>query len=356
MRRSSIRRLWRCAHGALALLALLAVACVLAVIIVGMETQGGAATPLLGNSPENVQRAIQRAGPDGFTFLVVGDVRRGTATFEKLLKLASGEAPAFVVIVGDFVASPRFADHRLFAAEIAEDAPPFPIFLVPGNHDVSPHGPFRIGDFRQAYGPAQFHFSIGDHLFVFLNNVPPGRTTGSHIRFLDRALSQAPRTVRDTFVFMHVPPLARSGEPARGRATTDEPLLELIRKHHVRHVFAGHYHGYWKRESEGTTYIVTGGGGARLRDRSTGFHHLVRMAVDGDKVGETVIATGRAPEALEAIERTIAARIWPLVVGNGLCVAGTVAVLLGAIWLLARSVERWRELGHAWPGSGLSRY
>ena len=347
MRTSIVRRLYRCGHGVLALLALAALACVLAVLIVGMETQGGTATPLLGNSPENVQRAIQRAGPDAFTFLVVGDVRRGTATFEKLLALASREAPAFVVIAGDFVASPRFADHRLFATEITEDAPPFPIFLVPGNHDVSPHGPFRVEDFEQAYGPAQFHFTIGDRLFVFLNNVPPARAAGSHVRFLQRALSAPPRTVRDIFVFMHIPPLRRPGHPAPGRATTDEPLLELFSKHHVRYVFAGHHHGYWKRESDGTTYIVTGGGGARLHDPSTGFHHLVKVTVEGGRVDETVIATGRALEAFEAIERTIAVRIWPVVVGSGLGVAGMVAVLLGAIWLLAHAAERWREAGRA---------
>jgi hypothetical protein len=60
---------------------------------------------------------------------------------------------------------------------------------------------------------------------------------------------------------------------------------------------------------------------------------------------------GRAWAALEDIELVMALRLWPLVIASELSVAGTAALLLGAVWLLAHSAERWVELGR-WSGRG----
>ena len=98
----------------------------------------------LGNSPENVRRLTGSADPNDIVFFATGDVKEGTLTFEKLLRIAAGERPDFLVVLGDFVAEPEFARHQFFVHEMEEQHLPFPVFLVPGNHDVHADGPFRI--------------------------------------------------------------------------------------------------------------------------------------------------------------------------------------------------------------------
>ena len=342
--RPVVRRLKQCAWAGLALVAVLVVGGVVAVLIVGTRAHGGTLPPLLGNSAHNIRHMATHTDPDSFTFLVVGDVQHGTRTFERLLDIARADKPAFAVILGDFVSEPEFARHKLFATEIGEEAPPFPIFLVPGNHDISPTREFQLDDFERTYGPAQFTFALGKHLFVFLNTAPGYTQSLEYCRFLEEAVSRAGQRVQDVFVFMHVPPSGLSHDVIARELPGSERFLALAGTLRVRYVFAGDHHGYWKGKRGPTTYIVTGGGGAHLRGDHGRFHHAVRLAMHRGEVTETVLAVPHCSEWAEQLERNIVVHVWPVIIGSRATLAAIVALLFATVWLLDYSARRaWRR-------------
>ena len=298
---------------------------------------------LLGNSPEVVERTVAATDPDDFTFYVTGDTQKGTETFEKLLKIIAEDRPDFLVIVGDFVHRPDPARHRLFIQEIAEHHLPFPVFLVPGNHDLHPSSAFGVAEFERLYGASQFHFTVGRNLFLILNGSPPYDTAGGYLDHMERVLAEQAGQAEHVFVFMHVPPTGLSPNVRARDLDGSERFRELARKYGVDYVFCGDHHGYWKGKRDGTTYVVCGGGGSRLRGTRGRFHHAVRVAVDGGSVADTVVAVEYEERGMESIERSIVVRHWPTLTRNWAPGGLTALCLALSMSVLVVSATRWRR-------------
>ena len=313
-------------------------------VAVGLRIQAGKPSKFLGNRTENTAFLKATTDPNDFTFIVAGDIKGGTATFESLLSVMQPEKPAFSVVLGDFVSGPELNRHRLFAFEMSEDNLRFPMFLVVGNHDVSPEGPFRLEDFERIYGPSQFDFMIGKHLFIFLNNAPPFDKTEEYLNFLERVLCERAKQSQDIFVFMHVPPSRLNPSLMCNTPHGSERFYRLVEKYHVQYVFAGDHHGYVKTVKDGTTYIVTGGGGARLRGKHGRFHHLVRIGVENGMTTETVVVTKKHLETMELLERNVVVHLWPLIAQNSISVGVTLLLSGIVVWLLVFSLRRCRQL------------
>ncbi len=320
----------------------LAVLCI--TVVIGLWVQTAKLPKFLGNNSENITYVNTAANPDDFTFIVVGDIKGGTATFEAMLDIMRPDKPAFAVILGDFVSDPQLIRHKLFAFEMTEHTQNFPIFLIPGNHDVSPDGPFKLKDFETMWGPAQFHFTIGQYLFVFLNNIPPYGQTGEYLKFLEQAISGQAEKIQKIFVFMHVPPSDLNSSIQSLGLEGSQKFMQLAKKYRIDYVFAGDHHGYVKTKKDGTTFIATGGGGARLRGEHGRFHHLVRIAVKNGMISETVIATRKRLETYELMERNATVHLWPLITQNPVSIAVTLVVFGTSIWLLIFSFRRRKEL------------
>jgi len=310
------------------------------VIVTGARVETVEFPKFLGNSPENVAHLNKGTDPNEFTFCVVGDVTRGTATFEALLEFAEQDKPAFLVVLGDFVRRAELIRHKLFALEVAEHIRGFPIFVVPGNHDISLDGTFRLEDFEKIYGPAQFSFTIGKNLFVFLNDILPATQIERCLGFLERAVSGQAQEVEKIFVFVHIPPSGLDASLECSFMPESEKFFELLSRHDVDYVFTGHHHGYAKTEKNGTTFVITGGGGNALEGKHGRFHHMVRVAVKNGAITDTVIAARRHLEVSENAERQIAAHLWPLIAGNWLSVTTTSLLSGAAILWLVISIRR----------------
>ena len=317
---------------------------IIAVIAVGIRVNITDFPESLGNTSTNIDHIKSTIDPNEFTFVVVGDPKGGTATFEAMLDIANQDKPAFAVIVGDFVGHSRLISHNLFALEMAETEDGLPTFLVPGNHDISSDGSFGLKDFENTYGPAQFSFSVGDNLFIFLNVIPPYGKTGQYLDFLEQTIKNKKEKTEKIFVFTHIPPSGVNSSLICSGLPESEKFLQLAKKYNIDYVFSGDHHGYVKTEKDGTTFLVTGGGGARLRGKHGKFHHLVRMSVKKDFVTETVIASKRQLETAELIERNMVVYIWPLISKNYSSAAATFVTLASAIWLLIVSIRRRKQL------------
>lgn len=146
------------------ILASLGLTALIIIVIIGMCVHIAKLPTTLGNSPANIDNIKAIIDPNEFTFVVVGDTKSGTATFEAMLDVIHQDRPAFAVILGDFVCHPERTSHKLFALEMTEHTKVLPIFVIPGNHDISTDGPFRLKDFENSY--------------LFVNNfTPPKETT-----------------------------------------------------------------------------------------------------------------------------------------------------------------------------------
>jgi len=293
-----------------------------------------------GNNQKNISYVTGKTDANDFTFIVVGDVKGGTATFEAMLEIISNDKPAFAVILGDMVGPATEISHKLFAFEMQEHSRDIPMFAVVGNHDVDPNGSFGINDFENLYGPAQFSFCIGEYLFVFLNDVGPYCESGEYIDFLESAIRSREGKIKKTFVFMHVPVISIDGSLRSSGLEGSERFTELAKKYNVDYVFAGDYHGYVKQGKDNTTYIISGGGGGRLRGEHGKFHHLTRISVKNGLVEETVIISRKYLETFELIERNLAVYIWPIISFNLFSKAVTTVILVLAFLVFVYSFRR----------------
>ena len=312
-------------------------------VVIDLRVQTTNFPKLLGNHAENLTYVSTTTDPNNFTFIMAGDIKRGTATFMHMLDLAHADKPAFAVILGDFTSKPALTRHKLFIAKMAQQDLPYPVFLVAGNHDIDPDESFRLKDYEQFYGPAQFHFTIGQHLFIFLNNSPPYDRTGEYLKFLEQVVSERAKQVQNIFVFMHVPPSGLNPWIIAHTLHGSEKLMQLAKELGILYVFTGDHHGYVKTVKDGTTYIVTGGGGATLRGTHGRFHHLTRIAVQNEMITETVIIGEKRFEALNHLERHIVVHLWPLITQDCIFIAVTTIIFGVMTWLLVFSVKALRR-------------
>lgn len=171
--------------------------------------------------------------------------------------------PAFVVHLGDIV-------HPVPSLPVYEDAVArykamaevlrTPVHFVPGNHDI---GDKRvdwmpadivcdeyIGKYQRAFGADYFAFEEGPlHGVVInallINSGLAGEATQRE--WLEGEL--AAHAGRRLFLFIHYPPYVFAPDERGTYDNIDRPgrdwLLDLVQRHGVEAVFAGHVHNFW---------------------------------------------------------------------------------------------------------------
>jgi hypothetical protein len=172
-------------------------------------------------------------------------------------------APEFVVHLGDIVhpmpGLPVFAEAARRFKDIASQLK-MPLHLVPGNHDVGDKAvdwmPADIvcadylENYRKTFGKDYYAFDCGPLRLIvidtlLLNSGLPQE--GEMRQWLETELTGS--TGKRCFLFMHYPPFVLSPEERSTYDNIDQPgrawLLELVRKHEVEGLFAGHVHNFW---------------------------------------------------------------------------------------------------------------
>lgn len=320
---------------------------VLTLLVVGISVYAGLTTASpdhpawLGNTEANRSR-ISRRDANDLSFVVIGDTHLYSAKFEELLALARQRKPDFLVIVGDFADEPTTASHDLFVHRMAMQDLPFPVLLIPGDHDYHPRAEFREADFVRRYGRSQFHVRVGNDLYIFLDDTPGTDPPDAYLRYLHGLLRTEAGRSRNITVFMHAPPKDLPGFTYGGGVYRPRKFFQLCRRYGVDLVFTGDCHGYFRCEREGTTFVVTGGGGGRLRGPHGDFHHFVHVSVvDGEMRQEIVRIKGHV-SPWRQIERMAATDVWSPMTASPLMIAAGVGIVLlaaGASWVsLARAI------------------
>ena len=182
------------------------------------------------------------------------DTYRETPLMAEAVACINALGPAFVVCTGDLVDLPgnetQFAAARRQLDALERRIPFYP---VPGNHDVGDHPtPAALDWDRRRCGRDWYSFDHADWHFIGLNSSLlgadglAGKDAEAQWAWLEADLARNAAGGGPAVVFLHHPLFLESaGEPdgyfnLPGAAR--EPLLELLRRHDVRTVLAGHLH------------------------------------------------------------------------------------------------------------------
>jgi 3',5'-cyclic AMP phosphodiesterase CpdA len=241
-----------------------------------------------------------------FSFIVMGDNRSGDDIYRKIVSLAMGRSPDFVVNTGDMIVTPG---NKREWAKFWEMSKPIkvPYFLTVGNHDAYSEMPQSEKIYKQEVdlpgNELYYSFLAGNSLVIVLDSSlddQEKKITGEQFKWLETVLENS--TQKHKFVFLHHPLFTDLGKGHHAHDSMDkypesrDRLEALWEKYKVDAVFSGHEHYYEKRTINGVLHIITGGGGAPIYDSEEygGFNHFVQVTVDGDKVrGEVVDVNGK---------------------------------------------------------------
>lgn len=124
-----------------------------------------------------------------------------------MLKAAKKEGDAsFLIHVSGFFNRPSLWDHQFFLMEMVKEiGPSFPIFLVPGNHDIDYDSKIKQKEdrvtqeiFDSLYGARKFDFILNDCLFI-LSEVDP-KNPFNYLNYLREVLSKKGSNTKHIFI------------------------------------------------------------------------------------------------------------------------------------------------------------
>lgn len=198
-----------------------------------------------------------RAKPDPgdhFSFVVLADTHAGLTPDESVMLRANMREiallrPELVLAAGDLIKgsaletvdrewAQAWSDSKLCGA---------PFFPVPGNHDTA--GPETSALWGKLYGPLRYSFERGNVHFVGLNTMEAGGVQSPAVlAWLKADLAAA--KAKHIVVFQHHPMWAEDWPRW-------QPIHDILRRHPVRLVLAGHWHSYHKFDPvDGIQYVV----------------------------------------------------------------------------------------------------
>jgi len=195
---------------------------------------------------------------DGFRFAVFGDIQMGVLQFPRTLRALDEKGGAsFIVQTGDASTLADPWHYNLLMNELATSGLKVPMFVIPGNHDVSGDDE---GLFEQYFGPKRFWFRYGNALFVLLDNAME-RLDEADYDWLENVLESRREENRHVFLFMHCEPIYCDGDKGRPLKNGYGRLSEIADRHEIDYIFTGNFHGYHREERNGTAFVVNGRGG-----------------------------------------------------------------------------------------------
>lgn len=262
---------------------------------------------------------FRTAGPGAFSFLAFGDSGENTPEQRALIPLMGAEpGVSFLLHMGDLTypeGSYALYDANYFSlnAPLLERLPVFP---TPGNHDyladsaasyLASHSLPRSG-VNAADAGRYYSFDWSNAHFTSVDtNLLAADAADRMLAWLDDDLGSSDQFWK--IVFLHHPPYATGHH-------VDDPICAAVRtlvnpiveRHGVQLVLGGHEHGYERTfalaagvqvdPGSGTTYVITGGGGADLHDVNCSAttevaletYNYLRVDIDGEMLALT--ATG----------------------------------------------------------------
>ena len=237
-----------------------------------------------------------------FRFVVYGDSRSNPHTHKKIAQGILAQNPDFILHVGDIVPDGSIRDKwkNHFFKPLSDVIAHIPIFPCLGNHEKGSELYFSY--FALPDNERWYSFDYGNSHFVALDSNSEYKRGSEQYRWLKRDLRKSKSQWK--FVFFHHPPYNSGAH--KSLLPLRDALTPLFRKYGVDMVFSGHAHTYErtypikafvKPKSHPITYVITGGGGAKLHKIKPGLwtvssslrHHFCLVDISGDNLTFTAL-------------------------------------------------------------------
>ena len=242
---------------------------------------------------QQVIKRITAIPPDyPIKFVFVADSRPGRknpreadSVFALIRKQINTLKPNFVLHGGDFVLNGNREEYKRFVLQI--DSLDVDLLTVVGNHELyAPEGPKM---YDSIFGKTDYYFDYGKYRFIVISDnhqSPKKSKRGYHyvdyyigddqIEWLEETLRDAKKKGKYPIVFAHVPPYQAGYNTKKvlgWERYYPKPNLEksntikftnLLQKYGVKVAFFGHNHIFDRHNYQGTTIVISGGGGSPL--------------------------------------------------------------------------------------------
>jgi 3',5'-cyclic AMP phosphodiesterase CpdA len=223
--------------------------------------------------------------PSPLVFAVAGDNRDGDEVYKRLLDQVVADGNVFLINTGDLVGYGSTKNFEAFQALM--DGFGLPFYTTPGNHDRDDDGTFD-NYIKFTGAPAMdYSFDVENVHFTMLSSAT-ALLNEDKLDWLDADLSSTDQPVK--IVSTHYPPFDPDGS-AHTLLSGSDAFMDLMAKHEVAYVFAGHIHAYSEEERDGTVYVISGGAGSPLyeEDHPNAFYHYVQVTIAGTEISTRVV-------------------------------------------------------------------
>lgn len=231
-------------------------------VFVSVSACGGGSSADWGDLPDHLNGAV----------VIYGDSRTGHEMHQWLVEGMASIGPQAVFHSGDLVTNGLLADQWLTFNNIVSVIPTgTPFYPALGNHERESQLYF---DNFELPGNERWYsvHNIDGINFIVLDTgsslAPATSATPAspQYQWLESELSSAVSASAYTIVTFHYP-LYSTGQHGSDEKGVRDDLVQLFERYGVDAVFNGHDHDYERFTVAGIRYIVTGGGGAPLRDQ-----------------------------------------------------------------------------------------
>ena len=227
-------------------------------------------------------------------FAILGDRTGGhvEGIYEEMVTEVEAMKPDFVMTVGDLIEgytedtttlNKQWDEYLSLIKPLS-----MPIYLVPGNHDITTDPALPV--YRKRVGEPNYSFNMRKYHFIVLDvsrSESSKELPREQLEWLINDLSANTKAVK-TLVFFHKPFWYNT-------VSLDKPdtLHSLFLKFGVDAVFNGHFHRYFSAVHDGIIYTSVGssGGAADLIPHDMDFHYTW-VTIDKNKIDITPIKKG----------------------------------------------------------------
>lgn len=225
---------------------------------------------------------------NAYSFLVCGDPHGRTDLLGEIIGQArEGE---FLVVVGDIGTGKGSGEMQGMKDFL--DSTGIRYFVIPGDNDM-PKGDRSV--FQAVFGPDYYSVDVQDSHLVFLDDAVQGvGCSDEQLAWLREDLTEVGEG-KLILAFAHVPPGAPVDMGSSGfveqETQSSREMSEILMGAGAVVIYSGHIHAYMLYSSGPPRVVVTGGAGAtpHLSEEAGGFHHFLRVTVEGSDVSEEVI-------------------------------------------------------------------
>ena len=236
---------------------------------------------------------------------IYGDTRSNPTAHARIVEQIASHKPDYIFHTGDLnEKGTQQEEYDLFMSVVAPLGSGNAFFPVRGNHDQDRD--LFLNNFPHLNGSSWYSVVRDSIRFIMLDSVESLKPGDIQYAWLENELKSTGSL--PVIIILHHPIFSSGAHgPTPGLALY---LTHLFESNGVVAVFSGHEHSYERSVFNGITYVVTGGGGAPLReakhtnpysktfysghhyiicDREAGVLKLRAIAEDGNIIDETDI-------------------------------------------------------------------